>query len=392
MKIAIITPTLHYGGGERQVEFLALGLKSKGYSVTVYCFADEGEIADILRAGGVKVVGLYSRLLAKFISRENVNGTVKDDGVFRKSCTIAGRSSRMLNECWAAARLLFMLLISRPSVVHIYQNQTKMAILSGKAAGIRRIVYTETSHIGDWMSPPQISIMRLFWRSCDAVITLSGAMKRHMAELNAADADKIYMVPTMLSFSGAIRGAENGKEKETVNVGIIGRLTPEKGHIFFLKAAGSIVKTHDNIRFIVAGSGYLKDELIETTKKMALNGYVEFTGAFKDISDIMSRIDILVLSSLTEGLPLVLLEGMAYGKPIVATDVGGVNELVVEDKTGFIVAAKDPEALADAIIKLADDPQRRKKFADEAVMRFNEKYSSGTLIPVIESIYRGGKN
>ncbi len=391
MKVAIVTPTLHYGGGEKQVEFLALGLRSKGYLVTVYCFADEGGIADILRANGIKVAALYSRLLTKFISRENIKGTVKDDGVFRKNCGIIGRSSRILNESWAAIKLFFILLISRPSVLHLYQNQTKMAVLSGKAAGIKRIVYTETSLIGDWMSPSQISIMRLFWRSCDAVITLSGAMKRHMAELKAADAGKIYLVPTMLSFSGVIRGAEDGKEKETVNVGIIGRLTPEKGHIFFLKAAGSIVKTRDNIRFIVAGSGYLKDELIETTKKMALNGYVEFTGAFKDISDIMSRIDILVLSSLTEGLPLVLLEGMAYGKPIVATNVGGVPELVINGRTGFVVAPKDPQALADAVLLLADDPQKRKMFADEAISRFRERYSSEIVIPIIESIYFGEK-
>jgi len=367
MKVAIVTPTLHYGGGEKQVEFLALGLRSKGYLVTVYCFADEGEIADILRAGGVKVVGLYSRLAA------------------------AGRLCRMLNECWAGARLFFILLFSRPEVVHIYQNQAKMAILSAKAAGIRRVVYTETSQIGDWMSPFQISIMRLFWRTCDVVITLSGAMKRHMAELKAADADKIYLVPTMLSFSGVIRPAEDGKERKTVNVGMIGRLTPGKGHIFFLKAAGSIVKTRDNIRFIVAGSGYLMDELVETAKKMDLNGYVEFTGAFKDISDIMSRIDILVLSSLTEGLPLVLLEGMAYGKPIVATDVGGVPELVISGRTGFVVAPKDPQALADAVLLLADDPQKRKTFADEAISRFRERYSSEIVIPVIESIYCGSK-
>lgn len=391
MKIAIVTPTLHYGGGERQIEFLALGLKSKGYSVTVYCFADEGEIADILRADNIKVVALYSRLLAKVISRENLKGAVRDDGVFRKSCAIAGRFCRMLNESYAAAKLFFILLISRPSVLHLYQNQAKMAILSAKAAGIRRIVYTETSHIGDWMSPSQISIMRLFWRLCDAVITLSEAMKRHMIGLNAADVNKIHLVPTMLSFPVTIRTAEHGEGKGTVNVGIIGRLTPEKGHIFFLKAAGSIMKTHSNIRFLIAGSGYLKDELIEAAKGMALNGNVEFAGAFKDISVIMSRIDILVLSSLTEGLPLVLLEGMAYGKPIVATDVGGVSELVDEGKTGFIVAPKDPEALANAILKLAGDPEKRKKFAEEAIMRFREKYSSEALIPVIESIYCGEK-
>jgi glycosyltransferase involved in cell wall biosynthesis len=367
MKIAIITPSLHYGGGEKQVEFLALGLKLRGHSVTVYCFADEGEIAGILREDNIKVVALFSR-------------TLKKSG--------PDRFCRIANELWAACRLLFIFLADSPEVVHLYQNQTKMAILVSRLAGVKRIIYTETSSIGDWMSPFKISIMRLFWKLCDTVIVLSEAMKEHMVELKAVDVNKIYLAPTMLPIPERILGMPDNSRKDTLNVGIIGRLTPGKGHPFFLTAASLIVKTRKNIKFIIAGGGHLKDELIEKSKNMGLENSVEFTGAFKDVSEVMCRIDILVLSSLTEGLPLVLLEGMAYGKPIVATDVGGVRELVLNGITGLLVMPKDAEALARAILILADNSFKRKTFADEAAKRFVETYSSEIVIPKIESAYR----
>ena len=392
MKIAIITPALHYGGGEKQVEFLALGLRSRGHSVAVYCFTGEGKIADILRAGDVKVIRLYSRLLSKLIARENMKTTPADAGIYKNKGATAGRICRALNEFYAALRLFFIFLVDKPSVVHLYQNQTKLAILASKAAGVKRIVYTETASIGDWLSPAQISIMRSFWKLCDVVITLSGSMQRHMIDLKAANAENIRLVPTMLPMLSAVQMASGGGKKNSITVGIIGRLTPEKGHIFFLRAAGLIKEAHSGINFVIAGDGHLKDKLIEAAGKMGLGGRVEFTGSFEKIEDIMNRIDILVLSSLTEGLPLVLLEGMAYGKPIVATAVGGVAEIVINGKTGFVVAPKDPQALADAILILAKDEEKRNVFAREAAALYRAKYSSESIIPNIESIYRETKD
>ncbi|MFA5339146.1 MAG: glycosyltransferase family 4 protein [Candidatus Omnitrophota bacterium] len=391
MDIAIVTPTLNYGGGERQVEFLASGLAGSGHSVRVYCFFDDGPIAYRLAGKGIKVHRLYNRAVTGAGPGKKVGAPAEDTGVFRKSGDTVDRLRRLANECLAALKLFAAFAKKRPDVVHLYQNQTKMAVLAGRMAGVKRIVYTETSLIGDWLSPSQLSVMRFFWRRCDAIIALSESMKRHMVALGAAVTGKVYVVPTMLPSPGKneIKPVEG---KRDVTVGIVGRLTPEKGHVFFLKAAELINKQRSNIKFIIAGQGYLKNELSVLIEKNGLAANTELTGAFKDISDIMCRIDILVLSSLTEGAPLVLLEGMAYGKPVVAANVGGVSELVVEGKTGFLVAPKDPEALADAILKLAGDTQMRKRFAEAAINRFTERYSSGKLIPEIESIYRGGTN
>ncbi len=373
--IAIITPTLNYGGGEKQVSFLALALASRGYKVNIYCLFAGGPISDELTDKGINVRRLYGRTAA---------------GAGLKKGAL-DRLRRLFVEFIAALRLLAIFMRRRPDVVHLYQNQTKMAILAARIAGVKRIIYTETALISDWFTPSQVSVMKFFWNRCDAVIALSKTMKEHLESLGLRVQKEIYLVPTMFPFSAACAGDSTAKVKRDICVGIIGRLAPEKGHEYFLQAAGSIVKTRDNIRFIVAGSGYLKDKLIEAARKMALNGYVEFTDTFKDISEIMSRIDILVLSSLTEGLPLVLLEGMAYGKPIVATNVGGVPELVINGRTGLVVAPKDPQALADAILLLADDPQKRKIFAHEAISRSKEIYSPETVIPIIESIYCGSQ-
>lgn len=382
-KIAVITPALNYGGGEKQVEFLALGLKPRGHSVTVYCFTGGGKIADTLKSGGIKVVPLYSRLLSKLGA----------SGQNRRGVSLS-RAVRMLNEFCAAVKLFFALLADRPSVVHLYQNQTKMAIIAAKAAGVKRIIYTETSSIGDWMSPAQLSVMRFFWKKCDAIMVLSEAMKLHMIKLKAASADSIHVAPTMLPAQGIIQKSRGHGKERRIAVGTIGRLAPEKGHVYFLQAAGLIAKDRSDVEFLVAGDGHLKDELISEAGRLGLRDKMEFTGPFRDISDIMERIDILALSSLTEGMPLVLLEGMAYGKPIVATDVGGVSELVLNGTSGLVVAPKDPRALADAILLLADDPQKRETFARASRARFEKTYSSDIVIPMIEKIYakdRSGK-
>ncbi len=371
MDIAIVTPTLNYGGGEKQVEFLAHALSRRGHTVTIYCLFAGGPIADKLASEGINVRRLYGRAI-------EVTGLKKG---------ASSRSRRLFAECIAALKLFRIFIRRRPDVVHLYQNQTKLAILAARVARVKRIVYTETAHIADWFTPFQVSVMKFFWNRCDAIIVLSKKMKEYLESIGLQAQNKIYLIPTMFPFPIACDGDSPAKDKRAICVGIVGRLAPEKGHIYFLQAASSIIKVRNDIRFIIAGGGYLKDELIETAKSLALSENVEFVGFFKDISDIMSRIDILALSSLTEGLPLVLLEGMAYGKPVVATDVGGVRELVEDGRIGFVVPSKDPEALAGAIMALADDPQKRKIFADETMIRFKNTYSSETIIPAIEKVY-----
>ncbi|MBL7129825.1 MAG: glycosyltransferase [Candidatus Omnitrophica bacterium] len=388
MDIAIVTPTLYCLGGERQIEFLASGLQQKGYTVTVYCFFDDGPIADILQTNSVKVVRLYSRLIKKFQLNKSKNYFFDDACTFRKSGRIIYRAVRFSNEFWAALKLLLIFLNHRPQVVHLYQNQTKMAILVSKLCGVKKIIYTETSLIGDWLTPTQLSLMKSFWKFCDVVVVLCAAMRDHMLNLKLVDNSKLHLIPTM--FPSPVTGVHRKERNNTskIQVGIVGKLILGKGHIFFLKAANLINKRFSNVKFIVAGDGYLKEKLKKTTKELGIEKNIEFLGLFKNIEDVMSQIDIFVQPSLSEGMSLALLEAAAYGKPIVATDVGGSRELIIDGETGFLIPPKNPEALAEAISKLIDNPQKRTDFSNKVIKRFKAIYSLEKVFPQIERLYR----
>lgn len=386
MKIAIITPTLHYGGAERQVEFLATGLKQKGHAVTTYCFFDSGAIADILRLKDIKVINLYSWFIGKLYMNKLIS--LDNKNLFRKSNKILNRITNFANELWAASRLFFIFLKDKPDVVHMYQNQTKMAILVSKLCRVKKIIYTETSLIGNWFTPIQLSIMKFFWKFCDAVIVLSGVMREHMLSLNLVKESKLHLLPTMFPFNQDQLFQRESNDNSKVKVGIVGRLITGKGHIFFLEAANLISKRLNNVKFIIAGDGYLMEGLKKLTKELNLERNIEFLGVFQDIKEVMKKIDIFVLASLSEGMPLTLIEAMAYGKPIVATNVGGINELVKDGTTGFLVPAENSGALAEAIIKLIESPQKRQTFSTEVFRRYRDVYSAEKIISEIELLYR----
>lgn len=387
MKIAIITPSLDYGGGEKQVELLALGLKQRGHSVVVYCFSGDGEIADFLSSKEIKIIKLYSGLLKNLCTIKKTPWV--KSGIFRKRGKIALRATRLISEIFSALRLLSNFLKNKPEVVHLYQNQTKMGILVSKLCGVKRIIYTETSIIGDWFTPAQLFLMKRFWKFCDAIMVLSVAMKDHMMKLNLIDRNKIHLIPTMVSVLNLDTCLKKNSNDVQIRIGVVGRLRPEKGHLFFLKAAKLVLQRFPNydISFIIAGDGYLKDELIRMSEELGVAERVKFLGEFRNIEDIMNQIDIFVLSSLTESVPIVLIEAMAYGKPIVSTDVGEARRLIKNGENGFIVPTGDAPAMAEAINKLIDNVQMRQEFANSTVRLFNDIYSPEKIIPQIEALY-----
>ena len=388
MNIAIITPTLHYGGAEKQTGFLALGLKEKGFSVNVYCFFDDGEIADTLTGNGIGVIGLYSNLLRRLYTAKERNVFLNDKGIFKITSDLKDKITRLANEVWAAVKLFIIFLKNRPAAVHLYQNQTKMAIIVAKLCGVRKVIYTETCLIGDWLTPAQLLLMKVFWKFCDSIVVLSSAMKDHILKLKLVNRDKVHLIPTMLPSHYSDSSTDDKSVNQHIRIGTIGRLTPEKGHIFLLKAAQLINKRFSDVKFIIAGNGPLKDSLVKAATESGLGEKVDFIGRFNKLNDIMNSIDIFVLTSLTEGMPLVLVEAMAYGKPIVATDVGGVRELVKDGETGFVVPPKNPEAFAEAVIDLINQPEKRQNIARAATERFMQDYSSERLIPQIELLYK----
>jgi glycosyltransferase involved in cell wall biosynthesis len=168
---------------------------------------------------------------------------------------------------------------------------------------------------------------------------------------------------------------EFGLKKEETIIGTIGNLGAEKGHMYLLQAAKDIVKNVGSVKFFFVGDGPLRGCLENEAKQLGIGDHVIFTGFRTDIPNLLSIMDIFVLPSLKEGLPMVLLEAMAAKKAIVATRVGAIPK-VVNNGNGILVEPKDAEGLREAIVSLLTNEEKRRKYASAGYETVRMQFSS----------------
>ena len=148
---------------------------------------------------------------------------------------------------------------------------------------------------------------------------------------------------------------ELGVDPETYLIGAVGRLSPVKGHSSLLRAARLVLHKQPRAKFLIVGDGPLSAELRAMAVELRIDGACLFAGHRTDVHDLLSAIDVFVLPSLSEGIPMALLEAMALGTPVVATAVGGIPEVVRHRVNGILVHSGDERALADACVALTVD-------------------------------------
>lgn len=169
----------------------------------------------------------------------------------------------------------------------------------------------------------------------------------------------------------------------------VGRLVPAKAQHLLIEAAHRVVQQFANVEFIVVGPGQREQELRRLASDLGIADRVTLTGARHDIPAILSRTDVFVLSSMWEGLPLSAIEAMAAARPVVLTDVGGCRELVEDGSCGLIVPPGRSEAIADAVLSLLGDEQRRRSLGHAARERVRETFDVQRLATEYETLYSG---
>jgi len=182
--------------------------------------------------------------------------------------------------------------------------------------------------------------------------------------------------------------SEFGIADEDKLVGIFARLNPEKGVELFLKAARLISLEAPHIRFFVVGDGPLYKDLQKDAVRLNLEKHVIFTGFRTDVHGLLRQMDVVVLSSLHEGMPMILLEAMAHRRPIVATRVGGVPEVIQDRKTGIIVPSGDEHALAKACLELIRNPKMAKQLGLNACEAVKKRFSAQVMLEKLLASYR----
>lgn len=237
---------------------------------------------------------------------------------------------------------------------------------------------------------------RLLYSLSTRIISVSHAAARrfkHMPEFKnkvsvihtAVDLDEYHLMDDSLAVG--IRTAPR--------IGIIGRIEPEKGTEDFIKAAAIVLKKHPSVRYLIAGEGnssfinYLKNSVLS----LSISDKIEFVGYQKEVRPFIAGLSILVNASKFigktggEGLPRVVIEAMSLGKPVVATDVGGNSEAVVNGQTGIIVPPDDSSALAQAIMTLLSNVERMKMMGRKGRERVVKCFEIRSQARTIESLY-----
>jgi glycosyltransferase involved in cell wall biosynthesis/protein-tyrosine-phosphatase len=175
----------------------------------------------------------------------------------------------------------------------------------------------------------------------------------------------------------------------TLVIGTAGRLSAVKGHDTFLRAARLVLDREPGARFVIAGGGPLEDELVALACELGIAHACRFLGARSDVHDVMAAMDVFVLPSLNEGLPMAILEAMALGKAVIASNVGGLPEVIRHRETGLLVPAGDPRALADACLELAQHREWAGQLGAQARVVVESQFSHDRNGTMLSDLYRG---
>ncbi len=180
---------------------------------------------------------------------------------------------------------------------------------------------------------------------------------------------------------------ELGIKDTTPVIGTIGNLYPVKGHIHLIRAAGSVIRLFPEAIFAIIGRGELLGQLLDEAGALGIEKNVRFLGFREDVPAFLQGIDLFAFPSLSEGLPLSLLEAMAAGKPVVATNVGGNPEVVMDGVTGFLVPPADPDGLASKLVVLLRDPSLARQFGENGRRRIHEHFALERMVRDYERLY-----
>lgn len=231
-------------------------------------------------------------------------------------------------------------------------------------------------------------------KSASVVVVVSDHLGRMLREVGFPG-DKIVRIYNgvntsrfLTSRTGRLR-RELGCVDGVRLIGMVGNVCPAKGIDFFIRSAGKVVRTFPQTRFVLVGDiDRTQGELLSSlVRQLGLEDRFFFLGFRKDVPEILSDLDIFVLSSISEGLPLAMLEAMAAGKPVVVTRCGGPEEVIEDGRTGLLVPPADPETLAARICGLIANPELAANLGLRARARVLSEFSLEQMIRQYERLY-----
>jgi glycosyltransferase involved in cell wall biosynthesis len=281
----------------------------------------------------------------------------------------------------------------KPDIVHTHNHNAWL--YGGMAARLLNLRLVHTEHTSpDYNAERWYLIEKFMSFFTDRITTVSRSVGRFMADVEGISAGKITVVHNGIDYSSYNRQTdiqakklEFGIRPSDVVVGNVARLFPNKDQQMLLEAFRIVVDKIPYARLLIAGDGPLKNDLLAKREQLKLTDNVSLLGNRRDIVELLSVFDVFVLPSIKEGLPMTILEAMCCNAAVIATDVDGNPEVVVDGETGYIVPARKPAVLAEKIIELLQDKDKANLMGRAGRRRVEQEFSFGKMVKGYTDVY-----
>jgi glycosyltransferase involved in cell wall biosynthesis len=259
------------------------------------------------------------------------------------------------------------------------------------------LVYRNIGTASQWLRyPAQRLWIRWLLRRVDGVASVSEASRRDFLRAYRVPASRVVMIPIGTE-CGDLASRDERRSRLVRAAGIdgdppivvqVGSFTAEKNHRWMVEAFARVLERRPDARLVLIGDGPLMSVVTAAVAARGLDGPIRFLGAREDADELVGGADLLVLPSLTEGLPGVVLEAAAREVPAVANDVGGVREVIEDGRTGYVVPVGDQAALVDRVVGLLEDPALARRMGAAARTRICERFDLRHVVDAFERWYR----
>jgi len=361
-RLMIITHDLAIGGLQQVVVNICRTIDRDVFEPSVLCLRTRGEFADEIERMGIKV------MLLPRVKR-------------RRDYFPFFRIARILRQ-------------QGIDIIHTHNTEPFIdGTISSLLAGVKTIVHTD--HAREFPDKKRYMFLEwLFSHFAYRVVGVSDHTSENLIRYEKISKRKIVTI--MNGIDGEKYSINIDKDKKRNELGIrqggmvIGlgvRLSEQKGITYLLQAMPDILIQFPDLTLLIAGDGHLADNLKAEAKGLGIHDHVVFAGPRLDMPEILKVLDLYVLPSLWEGLPMVLLEAMAAGCPIVATDVGGNSMAIKNGINGRLIPSKSPQHLSQAIIELLDNPGLRNLYSQKGKDIFKNNFSARAMTSKYEILY-----
>lgn len=360
--IRYVFPRLNIGGAEKHAILLASRLRQRGFDAGFLTIFEEGELAESVYQAGTPLECLGE-----------------------KNPWSVGTMFRIFS--WLRHRHV--------DILHAYLFGFHLfAALPARLLKVP-VILSSRRELAHWQRRKHLVVENLGNLFADGVVACSHAVRQWTLEREKIDPRKIHVIHNgvdLVRFHSRGKAAEVRREfgipENAPLVGTVANFSEEKGYPYFLAACACIAGKFPEARFLIVGSGPYEAQVRSEVGSMPIREKIIFTGSRTDIPELLCALDLFVLASVAEGFPNVLLEAMAVAKPVVATSVGGIPELVDSGRDGVLVPARDSRALAEGVAELLGDPQKAAQMGRRARQKIEERFSIDLMVENYARYYR----